>query len=83
MRSAIATTLAVIMLISCVTVKSPVTVSTGPGWYTIKKSDTLYSIAWRYGLDYKQLAHWNRIDVNSPIHPGQRLRLLKPEVTRE
>lgn len=81
MRLAIATTLAVMMLISCVTVKPPVTVSSGPGWYTVKKSDTLYSIAWRYGLDYKQLARWNRIDVNSPIHPGQRLRLLKPRGT--
>jgi lipoprotein NlpD len=45
----------------------------------VKKSDTLYSIAWRYGLDYKQLARWNRIDINQPIHPGQRLRLLKPD----
>jgi len=81
MRSAIAIAIAVLMLVSCVTVKPPVNVSRGPGWYTVKKSDTLYSIAWRYGLDYKQLARWNRIDVNSPIHPGQRLRLTKPAST--
>jgi lipoprotein NlpD len=78
MKSAIAIALAVMMLVSCVTVKPPTNVSRGPGWYTVKKSDTLYSIAWRYGLDYKQLANWNRINVNSPIHPGQRLRLIKP-----
>jgi lipoprotein NlpD len=78
MRSAIATAIAVLMLVSCVVVKPPVNVSRGPGWYTVKKSDTLYSIAWRYGLDYKQLARWNRIDVSAPIHPGQRLRLIKP-----
>jgi lipoprotein NlpD len=66
------------LLVSCVTVKPPTYVSRGPGWYTVKRSDTLYSIAWRYGLDYKQLARWNKIDVGSPIHPGQRLRLLKP-----
>jgi len=78
MKSAIALALAVMMLVSCVTVKPPTNVSRGPGWYTVKKSDTLYSIAWRYGLDYKQLAKWNRIDVSSPIHPGQRLRLIKP-----
>jgi len=78
MKSAIATTIAVMLLVSCVTVKEPIYVSGGPGWYTVKRSDTLYSIAWRYGLDYKQLASWNKIDVNSPIHPGQRLRLLKP-----
>ena len=70
--------IAVILLASCVTIKPPTYVSRGPGWYTVKRSDTLYSIAWRYGLDYKHLARWNKIDVNSPIHPGQRLRLLKP-----
>ncbi len=78
MKSAMATAIAVILLVSCVTVKPPTYVSRGPGWYTVKRSDTLYSIAWRYGLDYKQLARWNKIDVGSPIHPGQRLRLLKP-----
>ena len=78
MKSVIATVIAALLLISCVTVQPPTTVSRGPGWYTVKRSDTLYSIAWRYGLDYKQLASWNRVDVNSPIHPGQRLRLIKP-----
>ena len=76
MKSAIATAVAVMLLVSCVTVKPPTTSARGPGWYTVKRSDTLYSIAWRYGLDYKQLARWNQIDLNSPIHPGQRLRLL-------
>jgi lipoprotein NlpD len=78
MKSAIATALAVMLLVSCVTVQPPTYVARGPGWYTVKRSDTLFSIAWRYGLDYKQLARWNQIDVNSPIHPGQRLRLIKP-----
>ncbi|MFZ9040023.1 MAG: peptidoglycan DD-metalloendopeptidase family protein [Gammaproteobacteria bacterium] len=79
MRSAIVSAFAVIMLVSCVTVSPPSQVSRGPGWYTVKRSDTLYSIAWRYGLDYKHLARWNQIDVNEPIHPGQRLRLVKPQ----
>ena len=79
MRSAIAIAVAVMMLASCVTVQPQTKSSRGPGWYTVKKSDTLYSIAWRYGLDYKQLARWNKIDVNAPIHPGQRLRLIKPQ----
>ena len=79
MKSAIVTAVAVMLLISCVTVKPPTYVSRGPGWYTVKRSDTLYSIAWRYGLDYKQLASWNQIDVDSPIHPGQRLRMIKPD----
>ena len=29
-------------------------------------------------MDSQQLANWNRIDLNEPIYPGQRLRLLKP-----
>ena len=78
MRTTLAIAVAVILLSACVTVKPPTTSPRGPGWYTVKKSDTLYSIAWRYGLDYKQLANWNRIDVNAPIHPGQRLRLIRP-----
>ncbi len=78
MKSALAIVLAALLLVSCVTVHPPTRVSRGAGWYTVKPSDTLYSIAWRYGLDYKQLARWNQIGVNSPIHPGQRLRLIKP-----
>lgn len=78
MKSAIVTAVAVMLLVSCVTVEPPTYVSRGPGWYTVKRSDTLYSIAWRYGLDYKELALWNQIDVNTPIHPGQRLRMIKP-----
>ena len=78
MKSVIVTAVAVMLLVSCVTVKPPTYVSRGPGWYTVKRSDTLYSIAWRYGLDYKELARWNQLDVNSPIHPGQRLRMIKP-----
>ena len=81
MRSVIALALAAVLLSACVTVEPPAPMRRGPGWYTVKKSDTLYSIAWRYGLDYKELAEWNRIDVNAPIHPGQRLRLLQPQAS--
>ncbi len=78
MKSTIAIAVVVMLLVSCVTVKPPTYVSRGSGWYTVKRSDTLYSIAWRYGLDYQQVARWNQIDVSSQIHPGQRLRLIKP-----
>ena len=49
--------------------------------YTVKLTDTLYSIAWRYGLDYRELAQWNRIEINSVIVPGQTLYLSKPADT--
>ena len=50
----------------------------GYGWYTVKPTDTLYSIAWRYGLDYKELARWNSVAIDAIINPGQRLVLIKP-----
>jgi len=43
--------------------------------YTVGKGDTMYSIAWRYGLDYQKLANWNGIDSSYRIYPGQQLRL--------
>src|SRR5210317_38450 len=52
------------------------------GWYLVKTSDTLYSIAWRYGLDYRELAQWNQIAVDDTIYPGQRLLLIKPSSTQ-
>jgi len=78
MKSVLAYLIAALLLISCATRPVGQDQARGPGWYTVKVSDTLYSIAWRYGLDSQQLANWNQIDLNEPIHPGQRLRLLKP-----
>jgi lipoprotein NlpD len=45
------------------------------GTHTVAKGETLYSIAWTYGLDYKSLAKANGIDKNYTIYPGQVLRL--------
>lgn len=50
----------------------------GPSSYTIKSYDTLYSIAWRYGLDVNELARWNRIQPPYKIYPGQRIILHPP-----
>lgn len=44
------------------------------GQYTVKRGDTLYSIAFRYGWDYKALAARNNIPQPYTIHPGQSLR---------
>ncbi len=43
--------------------------------YVVRKGDTLYSIAWRFGLDVKQLAARNGLRAPYTIYPGQRLRL--------
>lgn len=42
--------------------------------YTVKSGDTLYSIAWRHGVDYRELARWNGIGRDYAIRPGQVLR---------
>lgn len=44
-----------------------------PDHYTVRKGDTLYSIAWRFKLDHKELAGWNGIGPPYTIYPGQRL----------
>ena len=46
-----------------------------PTRYTVVKGDTLYSIAWRYGIDYRELARINRIDKSYTIYPGQVIAL--------
>lgn len=46
--------------------------------YTVKKGDTLYSIALDHGLDYKELAVWNNIENLNHIQIGQTLRITAP-----
>ncbi|MGB5082532.1 MAG: peptidoglycan DD-metalloendopeptidase family protein [Burkholderiales bacterium] len=46
--------------------------------YTVKRGDTLYSIALDNGLDYQELAAWNNIGDPSAIKPGAVLRMRPP-----
>ncbi len=52
-------------------------VSSAPrdGAYVVRAGDTLYGIAFRHGLDYREVAALNRIPSPYTIYPGQRLRL--------
>lgn len=50
-----------------------------PEYHTVTGGETLYSIAWRYGVDYRLLAEWNAIPEPYLIHPSQRLRLSPPD----
>jgi lipoprotein NlpD len=43
--------------------------------------DTLYSIAWESGRDFRELAEWNGIASPYTIRPGQKLRLFPPDAT--
>ncbi|CAI8846382.1 peptidoglycan DD-metalloendopeptidase family protein [Pseudomonas serbica] len=44
------------------------------GQYVVRPKDTLFSIAFRYGWDYKALAARNNIAPPYTIHPGQTIR---------
>jgi len=54
--------------------------STSGRSYRVQRGDTLYSIAFRNGLDYRELAAWNRIGAPYTIYVGQTLRLDSPVV---
>ena len=50
--------------------------------YRVVAGDTLYSIAFRHGLDYRQLARWNAIASPYRIGIGQILRLHPQETAQ-
>jgi len=54
--------------------KAKVSQSKAPNVYKVRKGDTLYSISWRYGMDYKTLAKINNIRSPYKIFIGQKLR---------
>jgi lipoprotein NlpD len=41
--------------------------------YVVRPQDTLYSIAWRYGLDFRDLARWNNLGSDFRIKVGESL----------
>ena len=44
-------------------------------YHYVTKGDTLYSIAWEYGYDAREIARWNRIRWPYTIYPKQKLRI--------
>lgn len=66
----------IFFLFSCVSNRnSEVYYDYDHGHYTVLKGETLYSIAFRHGLDYKKIARWNSIRSPYTIYAGQRLKL--------
>lgn len=47
-------------------------------YHRVLRGETVYSIAWVHGIDYRMLASWNGISRTYAIYPGQTLRLRKP-----
>ncbi len=52
----------------------------GPGYYTVKRGDTLYRIAQEHGQNYRDVASWNNITNVASIKEGQVLRVAPPGV---
>lgn len=49
------------------------------GYHTVKKGETLYSIALDKGQDYKDVAAWNNLDDPGRLRIGQQLRITPPD----
>ena len=57
--------------------RAPIVEST-LGSYRVVRGDTLYAIAFKHGVDYRDLAAWNGIAAPYTIFAGQELRLSVP-----
>jgi lipoprotein NlpD len=52
--------------------------TTPDGYYRVRRGDSLYTIAFKLGLDWRDLAEWNGIRAPYTIYPDQELRLSAP-----
>lgn len=57
---------------------APDTLQPVVGQHMVRKGETLYSVAWRYGHDYRDVALWNKIPDPYRIYPGQVISLIPP-----
>jgi len=79
--------LAALLLAGCGPSWSPVEKSTGTngsyratpdGYYRVRRGDSLHTIAFKLGMDWRDLAEWNGIRSPYTIYPDQDLRLTEP-----
>ena len=62
-------------LVGCVGLEPGYKSKITKAYYVVQKGDTLYSIAFRYGMDYKSLAKMNGIKSPYTIYHDQKLSL--------
>ena len=53
-----------------------------PGRYVVQRGDSLHGIAWRFGVDYRDLVIWNGISNSDLIYEGQILNLKGSMISR-
>ena len=47
-------------------------------YHLVQRGDSLYSVSWSYGYDYKDVARWNGLQPPYELKPGQRIRFVPP-----
>lgn len=57
----------------------PQIVRSDSDYYTVKRGDTLYSIALEHGADYREVAQWSHLEDPTKLSIGQRLRVTPPD----
>ena len=72
-----------LLVVACITLtlaacSSGPRYSADPDTHIVRRGETLFSIAWRYGKNPSDVARWNRLGSGSLIHPGQVIRLSPP-----
>lgn len=45
-------------------------------YHVVERGETLYSIGWLYGYDYRSVAEWNQMEAPYVLKVGQRLRVV-------
>ncbi len=60
-------------------VEKSAVVEVKPGYYMVRKGDTLRSIALDHGQDYRDISTWNNLENPNLIKVGQLLRVIPPE----
>ena len=50
-------------------------VASGSGTHTVRRGDSLWKIANRYGTSVKRLCNLNGISSRSTLYPGMKLRV--------
>ncbi|MFL6565386.1 MAG: LysM peptidoglycan-binding domain-containing protein, partial [Burkholderiales bacterium] len=60
---------------------APVTPKSTADFYTVKRGDSLYSIAQDHGVDQREVAQWNGLDDPTRLRVGQQLRVRAPSAS--